>query len=275
MVWLQRYHYKYLRTVRKSRTPQGHAALWEPNLHPSSKTKSNSNKGRRPQNRQLPSGRSLVALAIAQHGLGAVPRGLGMLVPDAAVVRLPYVHREALFSHNTDAWKVGNAVNVRVNNAFEPINATHQPYGWDQAAALYRRYKVIGFRLHVTAYNTQDIQPAHLLIRPVPVNENKTIDSVYLETCLEWPGVIDAPIPAAGGPIVSRTLDVDIPKLLGLSAEQYLADTSRYSADVSGAPQYAYVQVGVAGPSATSFADVTMRVEYIVQFWQRVTQNQS
>ncbi len=219
--------------------------------------------------------KSLVTLATQKRGGNAVPRGLGMLVPDAAVVRLPYVHRIALFSHNTNAWMVGNVENVRVNNAYEPINSTHQPYGWDQASALYRRYKVLGFKMTVTAYNMNATKPVHLIMRPVPVNENKNIQDTYLETCLEWPSIVDIPVAAAGGPMARRTMSVNIPKLLGITKEQYLADTSRFSADVTAAPQYAYVQLGVAGSDSAAYADVTVRVEYIVQFWQRVTQDQS
>lgn len=214
-------------------------------------------------------------MAIAQHGTNRVPRGLGPVVPDAAVVVMPYQHREALFSHNTNAWMCGNAVNVRVNNAYEPINSTHQPYGWDQMAALYRRYKVVGFKLTVTPLNMSATQPVHLLVRPVPVNENKTLDSTLLETCLEWPAVTQIPCPAAGGPIKQRTFVADIPRLLGITKEQYLADTSRYSADVTTTPQFAYYQLAAAGPSNTAYVDVSMKVEYIVQFWQRVTQDQS
>lgn len=188
---------------------------------------------------------------------------------------MPYCHRDALFSHNTDAWKCGNAVNVRVNNAYDPIYSTHQPYGWDQMSALYRRYKVIGFKLTVTAYNMNATKPCHLIVRPVPVNENKTIDSTYLETCMEWPAVNDIPCAAAGGPMTRRTFVADIPRLLGITQEQYLADTSRYSADVTASPQFAYYQVAAAGPDNTSYLDVSMRVEYVVQFWQRVTQDQS
>jgi hypothetical protein len=218
---------------------------------------------------------NLVSLASSKRGGNAVPRGLGMLVPDASIVKLPFVHREGLFSHNTNAWMIGNTLNVRINNAYDPIQGTHQPYGWDQCAALYRRYKVLGFKLTVMALNMNATKPVHLVMRPVPVNENKSIQDTYLENCLEWPSIHDFPVASAGGPISKKTIVVDIPKLLGITQDQYIADTSRYSADVTSAPQYGYVQVGVAGSDSAAYADVTIRIEYVVQFWQRVTQDQS
>jgi len=169
---------------------------------------------------------------------------------------------------------VGEVRNVRVNNAYEPIASTHQPYGWDQMAALYRRYKVVGMKMRVRIINPYTT-PGYFLARPVPVNENYSMVDNYFAETSEKPGTITRAIAAAGGPNEIVDVPIDIPKLLGITREQFLADTSRYSAQVTAAPDFAYVQIGYAGSGASAYVAVLVECEYLVQFWQRITQNQS
>lgn len=164
---------------------------------------------------------------------------------------------------------------MRVNNAFSPINATHQPYGWDQMAALYRFYKVVGCKIKISAANN-DAKPMYLLVRQVPVNENSTMNAVDVATIGERPDCKVHQLPAVGGPVVSTSFTVDLPRLLGITPEQFDADTTTYSALCTAAPSsFTYVQVGCAGAANTAFADVFVEVEYLVHFWQRITQAQS
>lgn len=203
-----------------------------------------------------------------------VPRGLGPIMPEAATVRLPYAYTSTLANNGSSTWTVGDVLNLRVNNAYDPINGTHQPYGWDQMAALYRYYKVVGCSYKITGLAFPD-KNLVLVVRPVPVNENLSIANTALATVAERPGTKLA-FAQFGGPIPSITGTVDIPRQLGVSQEQFDADVSEYSAAVTAAPsRYAYTQIGVCGTDATTFMHVVIEVTYTVNYWQRITQAQS
>lgn len=203
-----------------------------------------------------------------------VPRGLGPVMPDACTCRLPYAYATTMANNASSTWTFGDSLNLRVNNAYDPINGTHQPYGWDQMASLYRFYKVVGCTYKVTALAFPD-KNVVLGVRPVPVNENTTIANTGLYTVLERPGTRHA-YAQFGAPIPTIQGTVDIPKLLGISKEQFDADVSEYSAAVSAGPsRYAYIQIAVAGTDATTFCQVVIEAVYIVNFWQRITQSPS
>jgi hypothetical protein len=206
-----------------------------------------------------------------------IPRGVGSIIPDAAVAKLKFAYFQDAYNDVASVWTFGTALNIRVNNAYDPITGTHQPYGWDQMAALYRFYKVIGCRMKFTLLNAVAAQPVILAIRPVPVNENLSIAGTNVGQALERPATIAVYSVSSGGPCPTRTLDVNIPHLLGITKEQFLADVSEYSAATTAAPsRYAYVQIALAGPSiTTSHAYVGIEVEYTIQYWQRITLAQS
>lgn len=200
-----------------------------------------------------------------------VPRGLGPIMPDAATVRLPYAYSSTMANHGVSPWTFGDSLNLRVNNAYDPILGTHQPYGWDQMASLYRYYKVVGMTYKITGLAFPD-KNLVLAVRPVPVNENLSIANTGLATVAERPGTKLA-FAQLGGPIPTIHGTVDIPKQLGISQEQFDADVSQYSAPVTAAPpRYAYVQIAVCGTDITTFMQVLIEVTYTINYWQRITQ---
>ena len=204
-----------------------------------------------------------------------VPRGLGPIVPDAALARLRWTGLTTVNNDATTAWVVGTVYNYRVNNAYSPVNGAQQPYGWDQMAALYRYYKVVGCTMRFTPMNQQSSN-AIFLARQVPVDENATMDTTAIRTAMERPGVRYICLQPGGGAARTLEMKIDIPRQLGITPEQFRADVSQYSAAVTAAPaRYAYVQVGCAGSATTSFLSVAVEIEYAIQYWQRITQASS
>lgn len=203
-----------------------------------------------------------------------IPRGLGPVMPEACTCRLPYAYSSTQANNVTTSWTFGDVLNLRVNNAYDPINGTHQPYGWDQMAALYRYYKVVGFSYKIVGLAFPD-KNLVLAVRPVPVNENTSIANTAFDTVHERPGTKLA-YAQFGAPIPSISGTVDIARQLGVSQEQFDADVSQYSAAVTMAPsRYAYIQIACAGTDTTSFMRVIIECTYTINFWQRVTQNAS
>ena len=205
----------------------------------------------------------------------AIPRGPGPIIPDAALATLRWNQTFTLNNDGTTAWTVGNIYNIRVNNAYSPINGGHQPYGWDQMAGLYRYYKVVGCHMRFTVMNQQSTS-AVFLARQVPVDENATMEATHFNWVGERPGTHKVCTQPGGGVPPTLDLRINIPRQLGISPEQFRADVSQYSAAVTAAPlRYAYVQIGCAGTATTSFVSVITELTYTVQYWQRITQNTS
>lgn len=191
-------------------------------------------------------------------------------MPAASLVELPWVHAFAQTSDATFAGYTGTQTVVRINNAYNPCDSTHQPYGWDQMAALYNNYKVVGCRMEVTVSNNTS-ENCVTLVRSCPVNENTNLNNVSMLSA-ERPGV-DLLFTAPGQPIAHWSKTFDIPALCGVSKEQYQADVSQYSAAVTAAPsRYAFVQIATQASATSTQVSVTIRVFYRVQFWQRQTQ---
>ncbi len=200
----------------------------------------------------------------------AIPIGVGPIVPPAAVCDMPWVHYFTSTSDGTFSGYTGTQVAVRVNNAYEPCSSTHQPYGWDQMTALYRQYKVIGCKMEVTVQNSSGFS-CITLVRPVPVNENTNISNVSLLSA-ERPDV-HLLYTAPGAPIAKWSQNIDIPRLCGVTREQYEADVSEYAANYNAAPnRFAYVQIATQSESTSKSVVILVKMTYRVQFWQRSTQ---
>lgn len=205
-----------------------------------------------------------------------VPRGLGPITPPACTVKLPFAYSTNRFNDATYDWTFGTTLNLGITNAFSPISGTHQPYGFDQMAALYRFYKVVGFTYKVTAVLYTGSTAAALGVRPVPVNENSTLSATNLAMQLERPDTKVKFLVAGAGKPPSIAGSIDIPRLMGVSKEQFDADVSEYAALCTAAPsRYPYIQIAIAGVNNAAFAHVIVECVYIVNFWQRITQTQS
>lgn len=232
----------------------------------SSKKSSNTNgsKAQRLMSQVANSRRSLVA---------QIPRGLGPLIPDAAVVKLNFAHTFLSWNDPTDAYEFGTQVNLRINNAYEPINGEHQPYGWDQIGALYGQYKVIGCKMRLTISNDTSNLTCYTAIRPVPYNEATVLSGFGIGIVAERPRSKVIMTTYGGGKPAVHTMNINIADSLGVTKEQYDADVTTYAATVTTAPsRYSYVQVATAGASLSKGVEVMVEIEYIVQFWQRTTQ---
>lgn len=205
-----------------------------------------------------------------------IPRGLGPIAPTAAVARLPFAYSVVRFNDATYDWAFGTTLNVGITNAYNPITGTHQPYGWDQMASLYRYYKVIGFKYKVTGIQYTGSTATAFAVREVPVNENSTMSGANLAQQLERPGTRIQYMVAGAGPPPCIQGTVDIPRVMGVTQEQFNADVSEYAALCTAAPsRYPYLQIAVCGVNGAAFAYIIVECEYVVHFWQRITQVQS
>lgn len=152
---------------------------------------------------------------------------------------------------------------MRLNSLFDPnlTGVGHQPYGFDQLAAIYNRYRVIATSYCINAYSgTSPIRFAC-----IPVNDAPPINNLS-ELCenpraywkLQYPG----------GDTQYIKGKTSIPSLMGRTKQQYMAD-DRFQAEVTSSPLEAAL-LYITGQSMTdSSADFTMTLtmEFTVEFF--------
>lgn len=158
----------------------------------------------------------------------------------------------------------GGSYFFNLNSIYDPDRSGggHQPYGFDNLAAIYNRYRVIscGWRITTTSGSGSVVQlgciPSNSGITPVNFAELK--EQPRAKYIVQLPG--------AGAAVLSGK--TYIPTLVGRTKAQYMAD-DRYQALVTTDPvEAAVMQVHTANNSGTmSSFIINVMLEYTVEFF--------
>jgi len=152
-----------------------------------------------------------------------------------------------------------------LNSLFDPdlTGVGHQPYGYDQLAVLYNRYRVIGTSWHVTCLK----QSAPVVLAALPANETTS----GIITCSEMRENPRAKFINQNPGSAVKTLSgyTSIPSLVGRSKAQYMAD-DRYQADTASSPnEFARLNILANGSADQPLAGEPLQVtlEFTVEFF--------
>lgn len=189
-----------------------------------------------------------------------VRRGVKVLsalnpIPARQIVKMKYAQ-----NFNT---AVGTAYNwqMNLNSIFDPdaTGGGHQPYGHDQLAVLYNRYRVISCSYVLTAYSGS----TGICYGCMPANDIKTFGSVSelrenprARFTTQYPG-------GSSTKIVGK---VYLPAITGRSKNQYMSD-DRYMAVFGASPQEQIVLNMAALDLAEAGTNInwTVTLEYTVE----------
>lgn len=144
---------------------------------------------------------------------------------------------------------------MNLNSLYDPdqTGTGHQPYGFDQMAALFNRYRVYGVSYKVQGYQFNNP------IRFGCVASNDSAAPTNLATLIEYPRSKSA-IQVNGGSTASITGYVSLPSLTGRTKAQYMAD-DRYQAQNNTNPQEALLlNIMAQSLSDTALESCTMMV---------------
>ena len=122
-----------------------------------------------------------------------------------------------------------NMYQFNLNSVFDP-NRTglgHQPYGFDQLAALYNRYRVIScsYVINVSSANN---------VRFAAIETNETPIVLSISDLIERPKAKWKIQPSSGAPQYLKG-NCYIPSLVGRNKTEYMSD-DRYQSQVTGSP---------------------------------------
>jgi len=178
-------------------------------------------------------------------------------VPQRYITKMKYAESFQLNLANSYsyAWNL--------NSIFDP-NRTgigHQPYGHDQYALLYNRYRVIACSYTVQCFNGTNT----VTLTATPSNDIVTFPNT--DEAMENPRTRWIVQTAGGGAKVLKG-NVSIPSLVGRNKQQYMAD-DRYQATFGTSPNEAAI-LNIGG-SSISQVDVTMdcviTLNYVVEMF--------
>lgn len=124
----------------------------------------------------------------------------------------------------------GGVYRFNLNSLFDPNRSGigHQPYGRDQLAALFNRYRVFGCSYSLSFYNSST--SAKVAVCPANIEMGAATTSEIMENPQsKWA----IQIPGGSQKVIKGY--VNLPKLTGRTKAQYMAD-DRYQAEVSTSP---------------------------------------
>jgi len=161
-----------------------------------------------------------------------------------------------------------------LNSMWDPnrTGVGHQPYGYDQLSNLYNRYRVIACRYVISAISDS----AKIQVCALPSNEPSPINNV--SEARENPRA-QYLVQNPDGLLKVMKGSVSLPKLMGRTTQQYMAD-DRYQADIVSSPnELALLQIYCQGlnddPTFNPVPTINILLEYTVEWFDIKTLDQS
>lgn len=196
--------------------------------------------------------------------------------PNMAVVKLRFGYRWAS-SSNAASSLIGSPLVIQANSVYEPVDTlSDQPYGYDQMAALYSKYKVLGVTLQVTSAASAT-SPSMMFVLGQSPTGGVSLSGANAGLTTSRPNVAVYPCAAAGGPVSTYRRDFAIHELLGVTKQEFDSNVEDYTAAVGANPaQMPTIQLAESTLSSVQSATVSyVSLTFTVQFFGRIGQSLS
>ncbi len=185
-------------------------------------------------------------------------------------------------TYTTGASGVSGTENAfSLNSLYDPdiTGVGHQPYGFDQVASLYSKYLVMSCDVQIRAV-TPGGGADMCILAAFTGSQAVSLSGITVDAATEKQGVITKSISSSGSNrnVVINLPAIPLPKSLGLTPVQYMAELGTYGAGVTASPSVqSILRVNVASYNGTASEEVTIQVViiYHAEFYDRVVQSQS
>lgn len=171
---------------------------------------------------------------------------------------------------------------MAINDLFDPDYSNsgandHQPYGFDQCAALYRRYIVNGVKIQFTATNpSADGMCLGAMVQPA--SGVYPLTGKYQDAVREAPMSWIRPLNNSGKQVTGFTQYVNLARLNGLSRQQWGNELDTYGALSTTSPSLLCIlRMAAASDMGNSGDTVIGRVTltFYAKFYERIVLPQS
>lgn len=175
----------------------------------------------------------------------------------------------------------GTMQSMRLNSLFDPdlTGSGHQPYGYDQIAAVYNRYKVYGAKVVSRTFAPSNQVIAVGAIVTTPSDSSDTIASLDIQTVQEKNNCALWYLTNTGNQRVTKTQYFKMHQVMGITKAQFTTDLDNTTAAIGGNPGDAcYISFAACSPNAgesskTVFIEID--ITYSVMLYDRKTLAQS
>lgn len=172
----------------------------------------------------------------------------------------------------------GTEFQYRLNSLYDPdyTSAGHQPYGYDQMAALYNKYRVkaVRYTLTFTTPGAANDIKCGVVFRP---NTTAGISSGNVWIVDEDPAGITADLSSSGDRRAVITGRIEMSKIFGISKTKLMAEDN-YSAAVTSNPTnvvyMTFATICYDGTNAVS-SSCNVALDFECTFYDRITQSSS
>lgn len=166
----------------------------------------------------------------------------------------------------------------RLNSLYDPdfTGTGHQPYGFDQLAGLYNKYKVAGCKVQIIL-NNPDNDGCLFAAQAQPPGGTFTLAGKSPDVVKEQPMSVTRLINDSGSQTKVIIQYFPMSKLSGVTDLQYKADVDIFSAAVTANPAATpFLRMALCNLSGTaSTLQVRVSLTYFCQFYDRIVQSQS
>lgn len=165
---------------------------------------------------------------------------------------------------------------MSLNSLYDPdiTGFGHQPYGYDQMTALYRRYLVSGVKVDITFTDpSADGMVCGVMVQSSGAGGSLSgiQPAIIKEQPLSW----ICPINNTGSQVRHFRQYLPLPKIEGLKRVQWIANQDQYGALVTASPTLQpTIQFAAASDAGSAGATLKCRIEltYYVRFYDRILQ---
>jgi hypothetical protein len=195
--------------------------------------------------------------------------------PSTRICQLKY---SDIFVNNTNATAAlyGNQIDLKLNSIFAPVAGGHQPYGRDSLALIYQRYSV--FKVVVDLkFSTNVVNPVLFTAALSLPGFLEAMTGNGFSVIADQPNARTELCGGVGAPAVKMHFEFDLARLLGMSREQYIADTADYGSVMTASPaQSFFLSIAAVGPIVGALAfTCEYEINYHTKLYDRVLQPQS
>ncbi len=201
--------------------------------------------------------------------------------PARTVKELVYKHDITAHTDPGSNNQAGTPLTFNLGSLFAPIAGGHQPFGFDQMAALYARYKVHKVKIRVETFmnSATSVAGAVQVIGIFPPGSSQTTLNVLNAYAMGENYNVSTNVIQfnAVRPVVYETT-LDIATIAGLTKKEFEANIEDYSALVSASPtRFPFLEVNLA-PFTAANGDLYssgVTLTFVAEFWQRISLAQS
>lgn len=169
---------------------------------------------------------------------------------------------------------------LRLNDIDQPMDAgaTHQPYGYDQMFAMYKRWQVYGAKVECRFNGLGGTRELACITQIRTAADTTSLSGVSLDSIMERPDTnVTTLSPYGSTRTAVNSVYVDLPAVFGKTKQQYLSDEEfAYNGTTVANKAYYFISTAVYdGGATTEDCSCSMLVTYYVRWTNMVNFPQS